>query len=179
MLERLHRYLSAAFAFGAGLCMAGIFAIVLVNSLRRYFLGRSWPWGEELPVYLAIYGVMFGIALATMQERHIAFRVLTDFLKPGLQRIAALIVDLMTLVVGILLARSGLMLIESRGGRDASGLVTTMRGLSRDYDMAWIATLGTLGPWQFALVLGGGMLALAAFVQLLRRLFAPLPVVTP
>lgn len=179
MLERLHRYMSAAFALGAGLCMAGIFAVVLINSLRRYFMGRSWPWGEEFPVYLAIYGVMFGIAMATMQERHIAFRVLTDLLQPRLQRIAALFVDLMTCAVGIFLARSGLMLIESRGGRDASGLVTTMRGLAREYDMAWIAQLGTLGPWQFALVLGGSMLALAAAVQFLRRLFTPLPEVTP
>ncbi len=179
MLERLHRYLTTAFALGAGLCMAGIFAIVLLNSLRRYFLGRSWPWGEELPVYLAVYGVMFGIAMAVMQERHIAFRVLTDFLGPRLQRIAALVIDLMTVVVGLLLARSGLLLIESRGTRDASGLVTTVRGLARDYDMAWIAQFGTLGPWQFALVLGGAMLALAAAVQFLTRLYAPLPQVRP
>lgn len=179
MLLRVHRYLTAAFALGASLCMAAIFLIVLINSLRRYFMGRSWPWGEELPVYLAIYGVMFGIAMAVMQERHIAFRILTDFLSPRLQRMTALAVDLMTVAVGIILARSGLLLIESRGARDASGLVTTMRGLSRDFDMPWIAQLGTLGPWQFALVIGGVMLSLAASMQFLNRLFTPAPEVSP
>ncbi|MCC5964533.1 MAG: TRAP transporter small permease subunit [Natronohydrobacter sp.] len=179
MLLRVHRYLTAAFALGASLCMAAIFLIVLINSLRRYFMGRSWPWGEELPVYLAIYGVMFGISMAVMQERHIAFRILTDFLSPRLQRMTALAVDLMTVAVGIILARSGLLLIESRGARDASGLVTTMRGLSRDFDMPWIAQLGTLGPWQFALVIGGVMLSIAACIQFLTRLFTPAPEVTP
>ncbi len=179
MLVRLHRHLTTAFALGAALCMAGIFLIVLINSLRRYFLGRSWPWGEELPVYLAIYGVMFGIAMAVMQERHIAFRILTDFLSPRLQRLAALAGDLMIVAVGVILVRSGLMLIESRGGRDASGLVTTMRGLSRDFDMPWIAQLGTLGPWQFALVIGGAMLCIAACVQFLNRLLTPVAEVAP
>ena len=85
----------------------------------------------------------------------------------------------MTVVVGVILARSGLMLIESRGGRDASGLVTTMRGLSRDFDMPWIAQLGTLGPWQFALVIGGAMLSIAACVQFLNRLLTPVAEVAP
>ena len=67
-VSRIYQRLLAS---GAGLMMALVFAIIFVNSLRRYTTGKSLSWGEELPIYLAIYGVMFGIGLAYLQDRHI------------------------------------------------------------------------------------------------------------
>jgi len=172
MLDRINRILTLLFATGAALSMAAVFLVILTNSLRRYFLGRSWPWGEELPVFLAIYGVMFGIALAYLQDRHIRFTILTDWLTERRRDVTYLVVDVSTVIMGAMLARSGLMLIDSRGGREASGIVTTARGLARDLDMPWIAQFGTLGPWQFALVLGGALMVLAAGTRLARRVQA-------
>ena len=73
-------------AFGAGLSMALVFGIIFVNSLRRYTTGQSLQWGEELPIYLSIYGVMFGVGLAYLQDTHIRFTVLTDFLSHRARR---------------------------------------------------------------------------------------------
>ena len=64
---------------------SGLFAIIFIErAVGRYSIGKSLPWGEELPIYLTIYGVMFGsLRLAYMQDRHIRFFTLvTDMLSP-------------------------------------------------------------------------------------------------
>jgi TRAP-type transport system small permease protein len=170
MIDRLNRVLCRLFALGAGLCMAGVFLIIFVNSLRRYTVGRSWAWGEELPIYLAIYGVMFGVALAYLQDRHIRFTIVTDALSRRLREYMFLVVDAAMVVIGLMLARSGLMFIDSRGGREASGIVTAARRLARDTGLDWIEMFGRMAPWQFSFVLGGAILALAAAVKLVERL---------
>ncbi|PPB80901.1 tripartite ATP-independent transporter DctQ subunit [Albidovulum inexpectatum] len=170
MLDRLHRMLSALFALGAGASMAGLFLIILLNALRRYFLGRSWSWGEQLPVFIAIYGVMFGVALACLQDRHISFAVLRDLLGERLRRALAIVSELVIALCGAMLVRSALLLIDSRGAREASGIVGAAKSLARQTGQDWIAALGTQAPWQFALVIGGVAIALAGALQAARRI---------
>ncbi|WP_114966103.1 TRAP transporter small permease [Alkalilacustris brevis] len=170
MLKTLNDGLCRLFAWAAGLCMAGVFLIIFLNSSRRYGLGRSWAWGEELPIYLAIYGVMFGVAMAYLQDRHIRFTILTDNLPARLREWLFAAVDLAMVVIGVMLARSALLFIDSRGAREASGIVTAARRLARDTGIEWIEIFGRMAPWQFSFVLGGGILSLAAAVRLARRI---------
>lgn len=86
-MSTLHRLASRIFGFGAGLSMAPGFGIIVVNVLRRYTVGSAIEWGEELPIYLTIYGVKFGIGLAYLQDRHIRFTILTDLLLEGISNV--------------------------------------------------------------------------------------------
>jgi TRAP-type C4-dicarboxylate transport system permease small subunit len=164
---RLFSHLAAA---GASLSMAVLFLMVFINSTRRYAIGKSFEWGEELPIFVAIYGVMFGIAWAYIQDRHIRFTMLLKFLSESLIRKLYIIVDLIMVVNGVLLTYSGWMFVIKRGGVEASGIINlakNLRALTGWESMIWI---GHQYPYQAAMVVGGVMLAIAALLKLLLRL---------
>ena len=168
-LLALQRYLRGFYAFGAGMSMAGIFLIVFVNSVRRYPVGKSLTWGEELPIYLAIYGIMFGASLAYLQDRHVRFTVLIEFFSERTKSWVFAIVDLLVAVTGALLAYSGYLFMTQRGSVDASGLIQPAKELAALTDMVWIESVGRMATWQFAVMLGGVLLALAAIVKGIDR----------
>ena len=171
------RIFSKFAAAGASLSMAVLFLIVFMNSIRRYTIGKSFEWGEELPIFVAIYGVMFGMAWAYIQDRHIRFTMLVRFLSESLTRKLYIVVDLIMVVSGCLLAYSGWMFVLKRGRVEASGIINLakeLRALTGWDGMIWI---GHQYPYQAAMVLGGIMLTIAAFLKLLQRLTENEPVV--
>lgn len=157
-------------AIGCGLIMAAVTGIILVNALRRYTLGLSLTWGEELPVYLSIYGVMFGVALSYMQDRHMRFTIVTDFLKPGVREVLFLVMDVVTALCGALLCWSGYLFATRRGTIEASGLISTANDLVAKTGIDWLVWLGRMGTWQFALCVGGALLCMAAIIRFFERL---------
>ena len=157
-------------AAGASLSMAVLFLIVFVNSVRRYAIGKSFEWGEELPIFITIYGVMFGMAWAYILDRHIRFTMLVGFISEAWTRKLYIFVDLIMVVNGVLLAYSGWMFTLKRGGVEASGIINlakTLRALTGWESMIWF---GHQYPYQAAMVLGGVMLAFAALLKFLMRL---------
>ncbi len=166
-LTRAARWL---FGFGAGLSMALVFLIIFVNSLRRYTMGRSVPWGEELPIYLTIYGVMFGLALAYLNDQHIRFTVLTDTLPGRVRHVLFMIADVVTVASGIALAYAGHVFALRRGSVDSSGLKSTADWLATSTGIDWLVWLGKVGPYQYAIAFGGGLLAVAGALKLVERL---------
>ena len=170
IIQRTIRLFSQFTAGGASLSMAVLFLIVFINSVRRYLIGKSFEWGEELPIFIAIYGVMFGIAWAYMLDRHIRFTMLVGFISESWTRKLYIIVDLIMVVNGILLTYSGWMFVIKRGGVEASGIINLAKNLKvlTGWDgMIWI---GHQYPYQAAMVVGGVMLAIAALLKLLQRL---------
>jgi len=159
------------FAFvGASLSMAVLFLIVFINSIRRYAIGKSFESGEELPIFVAIYGVMFGIAWAYLQDRHIRFTMLIRFLSESLMRKLYILVDLIMVVNGVLLTYSGWMFVLKRGGVEASGIINLakdLRALTGWDSMIW---LGHQYPYQAAMILGGVLLTIASLLKLFQRL---------
>ena len=158
-------------AAGASLSMAVLFLIVFINSVRRYAIGKSFEWGEELPIFITIYGVMFGMAWAYILDRHIRFTMLVGFVSESWARKLYILVDLIMVVNGVLLAYSGWMFTIKRGGVEASGIINlakTLRALTGWESMIWF---GHQYPYQAAMVLGGVMLAIAALLKRLMRLF--------
>jgi TRAP-type transport system small permease protein len=170
VLEKISKVFSRIFAGGAGLSMFIVFMIVFVNSVRRYSMGKSFEWGEELPVFIAIYGVMFGVAWAYIQDRHIRFTILVGFLPEWFTQKLYLLVDLIMIATGGLLTYSGYLFVIKRGGIESSGLINlakelrTATGLS---DMIW---LGHFYPYQAAMIVGGVCLTIAAILRLSMRL---------
>lgn len=175
LLDRVERFFSTLFAFGAGLSMLTVFLVIFVNSTRRYTLGKSLEWGEELPVFIAIYGVMFGVAWAYMQDRHVRFTLLVDFLSPRILFRLYAVVDLLVAATGFLLAYSGYLFAVKRGGIEASGLINSAKELRRLTGWDSLLALGHMYPWQFSIAAGGAMLAVAALLRLCRRLSETAP----
>ena len=152
----------------AAASMLALFLIVFINSLRRYLFGKSLEWGEELPVYLAIYGVMFGIAWAYMQDRHIRFTILVGFLPQSLTRKMYLLVDLLMTITGAMLAYSGWLFVVKRGGIESTGLINLAKDLRTLTGLDSMIWLGHFYPYQAAMVIGGIMLSVAALLRLFR-----------
>ena len=170
IIQQTTRLFSKFIASGAWLSMVVLFLIVFINSVRRYTIGKSFEWGEELPIFIAIYGIMFGIAWAYMQDRHIRFTLLVRFLSESLTRKLYIIVDLIMVVNGILLTYSGWMFVIKRGRVEASGIINLakdLRDLTGWESMIWI---GHQYPYQAAMVLGGVLLTIAALLKLFQRL---------
>ncbi|SPJ32192.1 TRAP transporter small permease [Kushneria phyllosphaerae] len=170
LYARLRASVIALLAFGAGLSMVLLFAIVLVNALMRYFLGSSLAWGGQLPIFLGIYGVMFGIALAYLQDRHIRLGLVVDALPRALRERLFLLVDVSVIVLGGTLAVAGLRFVESRGSMRVSGMTGIADSLSTSTGLSLFKALGTLAPYQFAMVIGGVLLLLAGILRLIDRL---------
>ena len=170
IIERIIRLFSKFAAAGASLSMAVLFLIVFTNSLRRYAIGKSFESGEELPIFIAIYGIMFGIAWAYIQDRHIRFTMLIRFLSESLSRKLYILVDLIMVANGILLTYSGWMFVLKRGRVEASGIINLAKYLKALTGWDSLIWMGHQYPYQAAMVLGGVMLAIAALLKLLQRL---------
>ena len=168
-IQRATRVCSQFASAGASLSMAVLFLIILINSLRRYTIGKSFEWGEELPIFVAIYGVMFGMVWAYIQDRHIRFIMLVRFLSEFWNRKLYMLVDLIMVVNGVLLTYSGWLFVLKRGRVEASGIISLakeLKALTGWDSMTWI---GHQYPYQAAMVLGGVLLTIAALLKLLQR----------
>ncbi|NQZ32989.1 MAG: TRAP transporter small permease subunit [Oceanospirillaceae bacterium] len=169
-LRPLTKGVATLYAAGAALCMGLVFTIIFVNSIQRYTLGTSFEWGEELPVYLAIYGIMFGMSWAYMLDRHVAFDLLANMLPKKIYKLVNAFVDLGVVAIGSLLAYSGYLFMMKRGKVDASSLLSSARSLSEFTGIDSLVVLGQMYPYYFAMVLGGSMLAVAALIRFLNRI---------
>ncbi|WP_068110857.1 TRAP transporter small permease [Tropicimonas marinistellae] len=171
-MEKITRSVRNVFAFGAGCSMALVFAIIFVNSVRRYTIGKSIAWGEELPIYLTIYGVMFGIAYAYMTDCHIRFSVVSDLLPERMRGWLWIASDVVTVVCGLALVVAGHAFALRRGGVDSSGLKATADWLADTSGVTALEWIGKAGTWQYAIAIGGLMLSIAALLRLVERLGA-------
>ena len=168
-VERLAQVFTRFFASGASLSMIVLFLIVFVNSVRRYTIGKSLEWGEELPVFIAIYGIMFGVAWAYMQDRHIRFTMLIGFLPKRFTRLLYMLVDLIMIGTGGLLTWSGWLFVTKRGGIESSGMIGLAKDLKSLTGWDQLIWLGYLYPYQAAMVAGGAMLTVAAILKFALR----------
>ncbi|KPQ30867.1 MAG: TRAP-type C4-dicarboxylate transport system, small permease component [Halomonas sp. HL-93] len=132
--------------------MVLIFLLVAGNAFARYTYGGSITWGEDTAIYLMIYGLMFGMSWAYLQDKHIGFDLIRRLLPPSWVRWQAVAVDLAVLVIGIGLMVSAVEFIASRGGRTSSSTGMPM----------WL--------FQASMLIGGGLLSLSALVMAGRRL---------
>lgn len=178
-LRKTADFFSALFASGASLSMLLLFLIIFFNSVRRYAFGKSLEWGEELPVFIAIYGVMFGMAWAYMQDRHIRFTILVGFLSSQKERWLRILVDLVMIVTGAILTYSGWLFVVKRGGMESSGMINLAKQLRAQTGWDFMIWLGHFYPYQAAIMIGGAMLTLAALLKFFLRLSGEVVEVKP
>lgn len=174
IFDGIKHWATRIFAFGAGFSMVLIFLIVFCNAFIRYVFGSSLAWGDQIPVFLGIYGVMFGTAMAYLQDRHVRLGVIVDFIPERPKRVLFLIVDLAVIAIGGLLAWSGYLFMASRGGMRISGMNDLVGSLYEATGLDVVKLFGTMAPYQFAISLGGGMLTVAAAIKFVERLQEPI-----
>ncbi len=149
--------------------MAAMFAIIFVNSVRRYTIGKSFEWGEELPIYMGIYGMMFGVAYAYLEDRHIRFTLVIDLLSERAQQKLFAAVDLVVALCGGLLAWSGYLFVASRGNLESPGLVGRVGDLAEATGQPWMEVFALMGFWQASMIAGGIALCFAALSKFGER----------
>ncbi len=170
IVQQISKFFTGLFAGGSSVTMAAVFIIVCINSIRRYTIGKSFEWGEELPVFLAVYGIMFGAAYAYMQDRHIKFTMLVGFLPEKATRYLYMLVDLVMTGIGILLTHSGYLFMLKRGKIESSGMINLAKDLKALTGIDQMLVFGHLYPYQAAMIVGGVLLTIAAVLRLLQRL---------
>ncbi|WP_320035060.1 TRAP transporter small permease subunit [Halarcobacter sp.] len=170
-LEKVTNTYSTFLAGGAGLSMFAVFLIIFINSTRRYAFDKSFEWGEQLPVFLAIYGVMFGVAWAYMNDQHVKFTILVDFISKAWMKRLNIFVDFIMIITGFVLMYSGYVFAAKRGKIQASGLINGAKDLRDFFGIDNLIILGKMYPYQFSIAFGGLLLALAALIRLLNRLY--------
>ncbi len=169
VVQRISKIFTGLFAGGASLSMFAVFMIIFINSVRRYTIGKSVVWGEELPVFIAVFGFMFGAAYAYMQDRHVRFTILVGFLPATFTKKLYLLVDFVMVGIGGLLAWSGWQFVIKRGGMETSGMISLAKDLKTATGWDWMIWLGHFYPYQAAMILGGIMLAIAATIKFFER----------
>ena len=103
MLERFDRFFVRANRTLIGVMMLVMFALVFLNVLGRYGIGRSWAAAEEISTFLMIWVAYLGAGLALREGRHAAIDMLQDRLPGGLRR------GLRTLLGGVIVVFFGVL----------------------------------------------------------------------
>lgn len=103
--------LGNSIAHYCGLIGAVALAIIVVingaNVVGRYFFGQPLPWAEELMLYLMIFVVFVGAAVATWRGVHIGIDALVTRLPFAAQRLAHIAMSLLAIVILLTVARAG------------------------------------------------------------------------
>ncbi|MDV7212903.1 TRAP transporter small permease [Azotobacter beijerinckii] len=146
---------AAAMAVSA-LCVLVALAVIAYSVVVRYFLGEPSLWVDEVVGYLVVAIVMFGVASALREGRHIGVDLLTERLGPRGRRLAEAWSMLSVLALAVFLI--------------ANGWETAM--FSKSIEMVSQGYLEVpLYALQLLIPFGGCLLALAAVDALLRLAF--------
>ena len=87
--------------------LAVIVAINGANVVGRYFFGSPLPWAEELMLYLMIFVVFAGAAVATWRGAHIGIDALVTRLPKNIQRAAHVLMSFFSIAVLLTVAQAG------------------------------------------------------------------------
>ena len=107
MLEKFDRFFVRANQVIIGVMMLVMFALVFINVLGRYGIGKSWAAAEEISTFLMIWVVYLGAGLAMREGRHAAIDMFQDKLPVGWRRPLRALLGVVILVFFAVLAWLG------------------------------------------------------------------------
>ena len=97
-------------------------AAVSLGVFFRYVLGASLAWYDEFASYLLVWLTFSGAVVAFYRQRHIAFELFVNRLKPRARKIAELIGEFFVLGFHAVLCYYGWTLTERMGDETAVSL---------------------------------------------------------
>lgn len=137
----------------SAVCVLVALALIGYSVVVRYFVGEPSLWIDEVVGFLVVGIVMFGAACALREGRHIGVDLVTEMMSPRVQRWAQMWSMTVVLVLSVFLIVNGW---QTAVFSKSIGMVT------QGYLELPMYQLQLLVP------LGGFLLALAAFDNLLR-----------
>jgi TRAP-type transport system small permease protein len=91
----------------AGSLMVLMSLATVANVFARYFFNAPFEWAEEFARYTFIWLVFVGAVVATKQKKHIIIDAVTIVAPVGARRVMAVIADILTMVLMLLLIYYG------------------------------------------------------------------------
>jgi TRAP-type C4-dicarboxylate transport system permease small subunit len=96
----------------AGLAIIGMSLIIPWGVFTRYVLNSASSWPEPLAVLLMVLFTFFGAAACYRANAHIAVALFKDMLPPRGQRLLAVLVDLLMVLLALFMVFWGFQLVE-------------------------------------------------------------------
>lgn len=103
LLDRLYLFC----IWAAGIAIAGMSLIIPWGVFTRYVLGTGSQWPEPIAILLMMVFTFIGAAAAYRANAHIAVTMLTDRLPKNAERVCALLVDTLMLLMCVFVAIFG------------------------------------------------------------------------
>ena len=113
---------------------------------------------------------MFGLAYAYISDSHVRFTIVVDLVAEKSKAVMYAFSDIVAAVAGVVLAFAGHEFAMRRGFVDSSGLKAMSNWLADSTGLQFLTWVGKVGTWQYAMVLGGVMLAVAAALRFINRI---------
>jgi TRAP-type C4-dicarboxylate transport system permease small subunit len=114
----------------AGLAVVLMSLIIPVGVFARYVLGFGAQWPEPIAILLMVIFTFFGAAAAYRAGSHIAVAMFTDRFPPVLQRVCAMAVDVLMLVISLFMVWYGSLLCRETMGQGLAALPWLPVGLT-------------------------------------------------
>ena len=99
LLDRIARKLASLCQFFLCLALTVMTAVTFVEVVRRYFLGFSYVWAEELVRFLLVWVTFLGGSAAFYTGNLIYFDMATSKLSPRAQLVQGMVVGLLLFVI--------------------------------------------------------------------------------
>jgi TRAP-type C4-dicarboxylate transport system permease small subunit len=117
----------AAELFGVAV-LGGLLAIVFANALSRYALNYSFVWAEEVVISMVPWLAVAGLFLSVRRRQMIRVEFFLGKLPPGVQRILAVLAELLGAVMLAWLGWLGFTYVMTFGG-DRTPYLALPKGL--------------------------------------------------
>lgn len=110
--DKFNDALTRVIKFMLIILMIALVFIVFFNSIGRYALGKSIPWGDEGSRFLFIWTSFLGAILAFQTDSHMKFRLVLNSVPKRASRILVIVGDLIILGLLVLLFKGGFIMVS-------------------------------------------------------------------
>ena len=138
--------------------MVGMAVIVLTGVWYRYVIQRALPWYDEFAEFLLVWLTFYGSVLASYRQAHIGFETLVEYVPVAVQRILAVVAEVIVLLVQAALLYYGWVLVRA-ASFDIAVSVPSVR-------LSWIYS---------AIPISGALMFLITLARLVRSLLPSRP----
>ncbi len=120
----------------AGLAVAVIFVLVLVQAGQRYLPVDGWSWTGELAKFSLVWATFTATGVLVTKDAHISLQLVDGIRNPVVTRVVRVFACLVVAAVGVGLATEAWVLVDSQ---------SALKSPSMRMPMSWLYVLPLLG----------------------------------
>lgn len=107
MIERVEGKIAKILMYFIAIGLFSLTALAILQVITRYFVDVTIIWIEEISIYILSWMAAAGVPWMWLKEGHIRMDVLNIYLPKQVLYVMDLFINLMGIVMGIALARTG------------------------------------------------------------------------